>query len=41
MASLDGCGKSHLIRIQSPDPPATSESHITDGILGVNTDDTF
>ena len=43
VASLDGCGKSHPIRIQiqSPDHPATSESHITNDILGINTDDTF
>ena len=41
VASLDGYGKSHPIRIQSPDHPAISESHITNDILGINTDDTF
>jgi len=41
VASLDGCGKSHPIRIQSPDHPATSEPHITNDILGINTEDMF
>jgi len=41
VASLDGCRNSHPIRIQYLDHPATSESHITNDILGINTGDTF
>lgn len=39
VVSLDGCAKSHPIRIQYH--PATSESHITNDILAINTDNTF
>jgi len=41
VVSLDGCSKSHPIGIQSQDHPATSESQITNEILGINTDDNF